>query len=628
MHDTVASNENVNISSVKRPAEDDPSSKKSNKREIKSVEDSLAQQVNNTLPKENDPANSKKEENIRGSREQQEKPSDDTSDTTIPIYEMVGNPKQTTTQGKVRPMQKFTEFESRDHAPFKMFLQNKDNDPDKINPLVINRFLIRKFQNTEDIGECYPISNNKLCITVLNRQIANKILSLKEWKMNNLEVFIPNHLMTRQGVIKGVPEYFSEEEILQNLVAKDPHFGNVEIVNVKRFSTRKVNQESGQTIMLPTKTVQVTFRGQFLPPRVSMYKIHMRVEAYCPQVRQCYRCFNFGHVKANCKASQEICGHCGDPAHSPETPCSRKDLSPQCKNCKKNHRANDRACEVRKRQQEIRDLASTKNISVPEAKKIIISRKRYVTNSAEFPPLNSNLEHFQSQEYIGFSSTQGESYASRASQAPRQQDEMSQKYRLAKPLSASQKYPQRFQASSVSHNGGETSSPKGKKGQQNQTTEKYQNLEAERRKILLYPNGQIPSQKHSQTPNNVTSILQRQREIEEDMNSRGEIPNQELAQSIEAVGSLLETMSIEKIYSALEAWKNMYRSQRPGFSMQRWPDSNSNSSQNRKKWFKKQPNESQQWRLEYIQPIQQEATSEEGMDLSQEMFLTQEDPKN
>ncbi|KAJ8688103.1 hypothetical protein QAD02_023898 [Eretmocerus hayati] len=335
MHDTVASNGNVNISSVKRPADDEPESKKSNKREIKSVEDSLIQRVDNTLPKENDPANSKKEENTSASREQQEKHSDDTSDTKIPIYEMEGNPKQTTTQGKGRFMQKFTEFESCDHAPFKMFLQNKDNDPDKINPLVINRFLIRKFQNTQDIGECYPISNNKLCITVLNRLMANKILSLKEWKMNKLEVFIPNHLMTRQGVIKGVPKYFSEEEILQNLVAMDPHFGKVEIVNVKRFSTRKVKQESGQTIMLPTKTIQVTFRGQFLPPRVSMYKIHMRVEAYCPQVRQCYRCFNFGHVKANCKASQEICADCGDSAHSPETPCSRKNSSPQCKNAKK-----------------------------------------------------------------------------------------------------------------------------------------------------------------------------------------------------------------------------------------------------------------------------------------------------
>ncbi|KAJ8688104.1 hypothetical protein QAD02_023899 [Eretmocerus hayati] len=171
---------------------------------------------------------------------------------------------------------------------------------------------------------------------------------------------------------------------------------------------------------------------------------------------------------------------------------------------------------------------------------------------------------------------------------------MSQKLRLAKPLSTSQKRPHRFQASSVSHNRAETSTPKVKKGQQNQTTEKYQNLEAERKRILLYPNGQIPSQRHNQSQNNSASILQRQREIEEDMNSRGEIPNQELAHSIEAVGSLLETMSIEKIYSALEAWKNMYGGQRTGFSTQRWPDNNNNSSQNRKKWFKKQPNESQQ----------------------------------
>ncbi|KAJ8670230.1 hypothetical protein QAD02_001489 [Eretmocerus hayati] len=181
-------------------------------------------------------------------------------------------------------LNKFKEFDIYDKAPFKMFLQNVDNSSERINPLLINKFLITKFKNKDVFEECYPIAKNKVCIVAKSLKIANEVLNLKEWKEQKKEIFIPNHLKTRQGVIKGIPAEFSEEEILQNLEVNDPHFGTIHILNVRRFTRRNRDPQTGKLgPAIPTKTVLITFRGQYLPPRVVLYKIRRRGEIYYPQ---------------------------------------------------------------------------------------------------------------------------------------------------------------------------------------------------------------------------------------------------------------------------------------------------------------------------------------------------------
>ncbi|KAJ8685927.1 hypothetical protein QAD02_021720 [Eretmocerus hayati] len=291
---------------------------------------------------------------------------------STPVIQVDSEANNSHNQVKRNQINKFKEFDLADRGPYKIFLQNLGNTTERINPLLINRFLINKFRNRDVFDECYPIAANKVCIVAKELRTANEVLRLKEWAMDKKEVFIPNHLMTRQGVIRGVPKEFTEEEIKLNLVAIDTHFGTIPILEVRRFTRRTYNQDTGKADkIVPTETVQISFRGQYLPPRV----------------RQCLRCSDFGHIKAYCKSSHELCLRCGEQAHTAESPYRRKELPPKCKNCQKEHIAIDKICEVRKQQQEIRDYATENNITIAEAKKISGVDNRFTLNVNEFPNL-------------------------------------------------------------------------------------------------------------------------------------------------------------------------------------------------------------------------------------------------
>lgn len=61
-------------------------------------------------------------------------------------------------------------------------------------------------------------------------------------------------------------------------------------------------------------------------------RIAIKVRSYVPLVKQCYKCFRFGHIKTFCK-SEERCIICGEKAHKD---C---DKPIKCRNCKENHRS-------------------------------------------------------------------------------------------------------------------------------------------------------------------------------------------------------------------------------------------------------------------------------------------------
>ncbi|KAJ8686434.1 hypothetical protein QAD02_022228 [Eretmocerus hayati] len=266
------SKEHTTKSSKKRPA-DDVAENRNKKR------DNKTQHLTSDTPKniENNhevAVNNKNDETTQSSQA----PADTTAQTSASLTQphsavaslvKVGNGTPSPTQIQERDqtpereLNKFREFDKFDRAPYKMFLQNADNSEERINPLLINKFLIEKFQNSDVFDECYPLAQNKVCIVAKSLKTANEVLKLTKWGAANRIIFIPNHLMTRQGIIKNIPTKLSENEILQNLEANGPRFGTVGILSVRRFTRRNVVTSTGKpTTPIPTRTVQVTFRGQ------------------------------------------------------------------------------------------------------------------------------------------------------------------------------------------------------------------------------------------------------------------------------------------------------------------------------------------------------------------------------
>ncbi|KAJ8684141.1 hypothetical protein QAD02_019933 [Eretmocerus hayati] len=94
---------------------------------------------------------------------------------------LIRNQKQKHDQVTKRDYNKFEEFDRSDRAPYRMYLQNTDNSQERINPLLINKFLIEKFQNKDVFDECYPLAKNEVCIVAKSLKTANEVLKLAEW---------------------------------------------------------------------------------------------------------------------------------------------------------------------------------------------------------------------------------------------------------------------------------------------------------------------------------------------------------------------------------------------------------------------------------------------------------------
>ena len=107
-------------------------------------------------------------------------------------------------------------------------------------------------------------------------------------------------------------------------------------------------------------------------PKTTNQPTFLRVsnDPYIPNPLRCYQCQVFGHHENKSKREQ-ICANCGQPKHSAdETDCKRP---PKCVNCKEDHPANSRECQAWHTEKKILKVKYTRNISFPEARKIVDS---------------------------------------------------------------------------------------------------------------------------------------------------------------------------------------------------------------------------------------------------------------
>ncbi|KAJ8682204.1 hypothetical protein QAD02_017996 [Eretmocerus hayati] len=162
---------------------------------------------------------------------------------------------------------KFTKFSETDAAPYKIIIQNKDHSRRRIDPLLINRDLILKYKGTS-FQRTKPTAYNKMVVSTMDREIANKILAdTEEWDKKGLEAFIPNHQMVVQGIIRNVSVEVSEEELLQNLEVYS-YFQKLEVLGVRRFTKKVFNKTTNQyDTIKKLSTIQFTLKGQYLPKK-------------------------------------------------------------------------------------------------------------------------------------------------------------------------------------------------------------------------------------------------------------------------------------------------------------------------------------------------------------------------
>lgn len=235
---------------------------------------------------------------------------------------------------------------------------------------------------TKKLGSSILVSFN-------TRDEAHNLLTHPLLEKNNIVAYIPEWTTVRKGVIKGINLEFSDEELLKEIHSSPP------ITEVKRCN-RFNKKEDGTTSSTPSQSVLLTFDGQMLPTKVSIYGIYLEVSPYTSQVKRCGNCLRFAHSRKQCR-SEKTCDHCSRKDHGDGIVCPTVSAAAKCINCQGEHKSTYDNCPELLRQRAIHKFAAANGIAYMAAKDIFSGQEQVdplphtphppAPNMRNYPPL-------------------------------------------------------------------------------------------------------------------------------------------------------------------------------------------------------------------------------------------------
>nr|CAI5851368.1 unnamed protein product [Callosobruchus analis] len=159
-----------------------------------------------------------------------------------------------------------------DTGPFLVIVESPVLDVASMHPIKFGRKL--QTANINGIQYITKKGKNRVGIEFYSLKSANTFIDSNFLKSENLHAFIPNSLVTSRGVVRGMPEDMSVEEIIQS--AKSPQ----KVVHTRRINRRVVNEDN--TIQYAkTGTVILTFERKKIPKHVDInyYRIKVHISS-------------------------------------------------------------------------------------------------------------------------------------------------------------------------------------------------------------------------------------------------------------------------------------------------------------------------------------------------------------
>ncbi|XP_067133887.1 uncharacterized protein [Centruroides vittatus] len=217
-------------------------------------------------------------------------------------------------------------------------------------------FLIQKlFESTiGHLKKTQKLRSGDLLVETASPQQTVKLLSMKT--LGDMAISVTPHvsLNSSRGVISEF-DLMSEEESDIQIGLSDQG-----VTSVRRISIRRDGK------LIPTKHLILTFNNPALPSFVTAGYLRCAVRLYIPNPLRCFKCQRFGHSQTSCRG-KSLCAQCGTEGHD-STECKS---TPHCVNCKDAHPSYSRKCPAWQREKEIQRVKTEKNISYPEARRMV-----------------------------------------------------------------------------------------------------------------------------------------------------------------------------------------------------------------------------------------------------------------
>lgn len=185
---------------------------------------------------------------------------------------------------------KVNEYSNSDNGPFIVYIQTTDLNIGSLHPVVLGKKIILAHPELKtNILNITKMSKKIVKVELKTATAANNMIKQKFTGLDNYNIYIPNHLVTRQGVVRDVDTSLSNEEIMQDIDT------DIEILSVDR-----ILKKNDSNNLIPTKSVIIKFKGQNLPNYIYLYRVRFAVSPYVYKVTQCYNCLRYGHSASRC----------------------------------------------------------------------------------------------------------------------------------------------------------------------------------------------------------------------------------------------------------------------------------------------------------------------------------------
>ena len=244
----------------------------------------------------------------------------------------------------------------------------------KQKPILIKKEIIEKCGH---ITEMKLVGSN-LRITCSNEKQQEKALKIKEILKNEVEATLPRskvlleerpHTPMVQGIVFGIPEDISEEELREEINAH----------TVKRL----VKKTSPGSQSIVTQTVVFSLTSDVLPDYVYIGMIRKKVTQYIPPPLRCFKCQRYGHKSTTCRSNASRCPLCAQDHNIKDCP---NIAAPKCANCQGDHFSGSKDCPKYQIIQETLKVKTEQKLSYAAAVKVIKDRNRIQTTSSTVNP--------------------------------------------------------------------------------------------------------------------------------------------------------------------------------------------------------------------------------------------------
>lgn len=176
------------------------------------------------------------------------------------------------------------------------FKYNKESFDD----IKLGKFLL---DNKKPNKEIETIKKGFAKVTFFHAKDANAACKMPTLRLKDITGTIPRNYVEKTEVIYDIPVEMTIQEIQEGLKAP------VTIKSINRMY-KNMSTENGTYEKIPTSSIKVIFIGSSLPDSVRIFGTNRRVKPFRAEVKQCFSCFKFGHLKKFCRKT--ICEKCAE----------------------------------------------------------------------------------------------------------------------------------------------------------------------------------------------------------------------------------------------------------------------------------------------------------------------------